>query len=428
MRKYASLCALLLACILFVSCGDDNAKMTGKGIFGALPTYLSQYYELKKQCLDELEFEDNKEKRTEILNKYQEQWEKSAKDLAKEVSKDDLYKEVPIIAPEELGITNVHIVVSGLDLNINKKNLETSLSIEMRYEQKGPQTKCFFLDENDSIIYADRFDFQWNHNGRTGMGFSDLYIADDKDYSQMILDLYALDKTKKIKICSTEEEAQACLQSSERHTDAMIKSLHDAGLLKYNSLEEFKNAKTQKKDALNKDDKTKPGAVDLAYFQLRGPVKFVDQRGRYDVINQYTFSERGKWETINGIKIGTALTDIKRDAEKRIIEYTEGEFDDISSYKVTYDAKTGQVAKYVCDSEGTITTTFTYDESGNVSQLVEDGYYQEMGAETETKVHETITYKYVKIDDHGNWLNRTAKSSDGSSWVERRRIMYYNNR
>lgn len=427
MRKFASLFSLLLACILCVSCGEDNATMTGKGIFGVLPQYLSQYYELKKQCFNELDFEDNKQKKSDITNKYQEQWEKYAADVVKAVSKDSpLNKEVAIIAPEELGLTNVHLEAKGLDLNIKGQSPEASLFVEMRYEEEPTKSMCFFLDENDSIIYADNIVYRWGHEASSGVVFSDLYISRDVDYSQMILDLYALDKTKKIKICTNDEEIQAGIQSSDRHKDALIKSLHDVGIIKYASLEELKNDKKKLFGFIDETDKIKPGAVDLAYFDLKGRVKSVTLRDRYDTMIQNTFTSKGKWDTTNGAQVGGALTDVKRDAEKRIIEYTEGEYDDIASYKITYDAKTGWVTKCVCDSEGTVTTTLTYNEKGNVTQLKQDGFYQEMGAESETKVNETITYEYVKFDDHGNWTSRTAKSSDGTSWKETRRITYYN--
>lgn len=41
-----------------------------------MPGYLLQYLDLKQKCVEELEFEGNKDKRAEIINKYTEQWDK----------------------------------------------------------------------------------------------------------------------------------------------------------------------------------------------------------------------------------------------------------------------------------------------------------------------------------------------------------------
>ena len=80
MKKYSlfllNLGVMVLA-FVFASCsGGSSSKLTNEGIFGEMPGYLLQYLDLKQKCVEELEFEDNKDKRAEIINKYTEQWDK----------------------------------------------------------------------------------------------------------------------------------------------------------------------------------------------------------------------------------------------------------------------------------------------------------------------------------------------------------------
>lgn len=80
MKKYflflLNLGVMVLA-FVFASCsGGSSSKLTNEGIFGEMPGYLLQYLDLKQKCVEELEFEDNKDKRAEIINKYNEQWDK----------------------------------------------------------------------------------------------------------------------------------------------------------------------------------------------------------------------------------------------------------------------------------------------------------------------------------------------------------------
>lgn len=79
MKKYLFLLNLgvMVLAFVFASCsGGSSSKLTNEGIFGEMPGYLLQYLDLKQKCVEELEFEDNKDKRNEIITKYIEEWNK----------------------------------------------------------------------------------------------------------------------------------------------------------------------------------------------------------------------------------------------------------------------------------------------------------------------------------------------------------------
>lgn len=423
MKNYLSFFFTLLTCLFLTACGSDNAKMTGKGIFKDIPQYILKYYELNKQCADELEFEDNKDKRTDVVNKYQEQWEEYVKDFMKN-SPRDYQKEVPVVAAEEYGITNAYINAENMDVReINDKYPKFELMVEMSADKSPYDNVCFFLDERDSVIYCSSVRY-FQHQAKVFIDFSQFNPYNAKKIDDVKCELYALDKIKKIKFVSSSEERSACMRNYWSYQKDFIESLLDAGIIEKNSVKGLENKQSEQGESDNVD-KTKPGAIDLAFFNLRGPVKLVSEKNdSYDNTRRYGFSEKGKWETQDGQKIGNIFTDVKRDSEKRIIEYTEGEYDCIDSYKITYDAKTGWVAK--CETsagDGETTTTYTYDANGYAVKSVTIGEY--LDDEGGSKVNTTTTYTYVEFDDYGNWTKRTVKDSDGSSWTETRKITYY---
>lgn len=417
----------LLACLLFTSCGSDNAKMTGKGIFGDIPQYLLKCYDLKKQCADELEFEDNRDKHAEIIQKYQELLDEyvDGNHIPDKIEKATV-KEIPIVAPEELGKCKGNFLTEKMRIRLDDKHPDVKIATYI-YSDNKTRGGCFFLDERDSVIFAPRAYYERGYlTACVSVDDFNPKRVQDADYLKFLL--YVLDKTAKIKITSSEEETFACIQSYFRNADEFIKSLHEAGILECSSYKELSTGKpsSDKAEATTDNaDKTKPGAIDLAFFNLRGPVKSVTEKNdSYDDTRRYGFSEKGKWETQNGQKIGSIFTDVKRDGEKRIIEYTEGEYDCIDSYKITYDAKTGWLAK--CETsagDGESTTTYTYDANGYAIKSVTIGEYAD--DEGGSKVNTTTTYTYVSFDDYGNWTKRTAKDSDGSAWTETRKIAYY---
>ena len=427
MKKSNLIILTLLACLLFTSCGSDNAKMNGKGIFGDIPQYLLKCYDIKKQCADELEFEDNKSKHAEIIQKYQDLLDKYVDDnnIPDKIEK-AREKEIPIVAPEELGKCKGSFLTGNMRVRLDDKHPDAKI-VTYIYSDNKTEGSCFFLDERDSIIFAPRAYYERGYlTACVSVDDFNPKKVRDADYLKFLL--YVLDKTVKIKITSSEEETFACIQSYFRNADEFIKSLHEAGIMECSSYKELSTGKpsTDQSEASTDDiDKTKPGVIDLAFFNLRGPVKSVSEKNdSYDNTRRYGFSEKGKWETQDGQKIGSIFTDVKRDSEKRIIEYTEGEYDCVDSHKITYDAKTGWLAK--CETsadDGETTTTYTYDANGYAVKSVTIGEY--LNDEGESKVNITTTYTYVEFDNYGNWTKRTAKDSDGSSWTETRKITYY---
>lgn len=234
--------------------------------------------------------------------------------------------------------------------------------------------------------------------------------------------LYALDKISKI-VVPTDEELLSYAEKAKSNLEKIAKELLEDGIIE--NVEELTGIKQEEnKEDAEQADMNKPGDVDLAYFELRGKVKSFTERNDDNSIS-YSFTEKGKWNTYNGRSIQNALSDVERDAQKRIIKYTEGEFDCVDTEEITYDSKTGWVSKIKHNGEGEDITTFTYDEKGYLIKKVCEGESWEMGAEEGEKFKDTTTYTYESFDEHGNWTARSAKSSDGRSWKETRRIKYY---
>lgn len=280
---------------------------------------------------------------------------------------------------------------------------------------------CFMLDKNDSVIFPARVFFE---NGRASIAYS--ICGDDRNGVKMFdgyrCALYALDKISKI-VVPTDEELLSYAEKAKSNLEKIAKELLEDGIIE--NVEELTGIKQEEnKEDAEQADMNKPGDVDLAYFELRGKVKSFTERNDDNSIS-YSFTEKGKWNTYNGRSIQNALSDVERDAQKRIIKYTEGEFDCIDSEEITYDSKTGWVSKVKHNGEGEDVTTFTYDEKGYLIKKVCEGESWEMGAEEGEKFKDTTTYTYESFDEHGNWTARSAKSSDGRSWKETRRIQYY---
>lgn len=429
MKKYNLFFLMLLVCMLMASCGGSEAEMTGKGMFGDIPQYFLQYLDLNKQCADELEFEDNPSKRDEIINKYQEKWAEYVDD-SKFLDKllESSGHEIPVVTPEDYKLSNAHLAAENMDLTINESKKHPKIELRMRYADKRPSdTYCFFLDEKDSVVFYGAVMSDYDNNSVIRLSINELNAKTAKDRDLMKVCLYAIDKAVKIKVVYR-KEAQEYAESFQRNFDELTKSLHDAGVVESTSLKELIFGKDETKTEVKEEeeeDKNKPGAVDLAYFGLRGPVMSFTEYSDNTRVYTNRFSEKGKWETMDGKKLSSVYSDIKRDSEKRICGFTDGEFDMVATYTIAYDAKTGWVSKSSYDDSGTITTTYTYDDNGYVVKEVADGSYTDMGADEPTKVHDVTTFKYESYDKYGNWTKRSAKMSDGSTWVEKRDISYY---
>lgn len=434
MKKCNLFFLMLLACMLLASCagGSDEAKMTGKGIFGVYPQYLLKYVELNNQCYDELEFEDDKSKQREIIDKYQGQWDDYFGEIdfwKKEL--DMAGQKVEIVAPEKYGLQKESLNGEEMKLRIHQTYIPPRMKMKLTYDERPASEWCFFLDENDSIIFQTRIECDLSHNAKIVVHINNLATRKPRYRDLLKYTLYSLDKAVKIKVPAP-DEVEACLASYLRNADRFVKSLREAGVIgNYSSLDEMVNGTDESKgeessEKVEEVDQNKPGAADLAYFELRGPVKSYTEYSNGEKVHSNGFSENGKWTIGDGNKCSKILTDVKRDAEKRIAGYQAEENFCYNTYTITYDANTGWVSKVALSgSEGDNISTYFYDEKGYLVKKVIDGSYTEMGADEAEKVHDTITYKYETFDQYGNWTKRTAKYSDGTTTVEKRDVVYY---
>lgn len=432
MKKCNLFFLMLLASMLLASCGGGETSLTGKGMLGNIPQYLVQYVDMSKQCIDEQEFEDNDSKRDEIIKKYQEKWEKYVADSKlSDMISEGLKREIPVDASEEYGLSSAHFEAKDFNIRIGENKTYPKIELQMKYSGKKPSNSyCAFLDEKDSVVFMGAIFSDYRNNSHINLTFviQNLKISEMRDALKFAS--YSLDKAVKIKV-PTRDEIPELLKSYDRNSEALMKSLHEAGVLELEAYEDFinmtKKAEAEEKQEEEEVDKSKPGLVDLAYFGLRGPVSSFTEYCDGTRVHAYRFSEKGKWEARDNKALSIFLTDVKRDSEKRIVGYQIEENYCIYDYTITYDAKTGWVSKIACEgSDGDKVTTFSYDENGNVTKDVEDGSYIEEGADEAIKEHIVTNYKYESFDKYGNWTKRTIKRSDSGTWVEKRDINYYN--
>lgn len=403
------------------SCSGSSTQMTGDGIYGDLPDYLLKFIELKQKCTEDLEFEDNKEKQVEIVDKYAKQWEETLpasklNDLCSSLMKDTIH----VVSHVRESFSPVRMHADGLKVDF-KDGVKNSPTIVIRYDEKPHNGNMyFFLDENDSIVCASVGMYLVNNTVALSLGFNDNAFKDKETADIFKLFLFLADKAKKIMIPEGKEEIAECVARWDYSIKATAKELEAEGIIGHLDLEDEKSTSQVNKEEEEKEDFTKPGAVDLAYFGLRGKVKSFQENGL-----NYTFSEKGKWETYDGRKLGDAFSEIKRDSENRIVHFVDGEFDDMMTVAIFYDGKTGWVSKLERSGGGEDAVTYTYDDKGYLVKEVCKGYLQEMGADEPTPVNTTTTYKYVNFDEHGNWTKREVKNSDGQAWEDVRTIRYY---
>ena len=377
---------------------------------------------MKQKCVEELEFEDNKDKRNEIITKYIEEWNKILpSQKVQELREKPVSDSVPIISHRRVSFSKGLAGITDMEASMVGK-YKVKLEVLAKAENPSYYNElCFMLDKNDSVIFPARVFIK---NGRASIAYS--ICGDDRNGVKMFdgyrCALYALDKISKI-VVPTDEELLSYVEKAKSNLEKIAKELLEDGIIE--NVEELTGIKQEEnKEDAEQADMNKPGDVDLAYFELRGKVKSFTERNDDNSIF-YSFTEKGKWNTYNGRSIQNALSDVERDAQKRIIKYTEGEYDCIDSEEITYDSKTGWVSKIKHYGEGEDITTFTYDEKGYLIKKVCEGESWEMGAEEGEKFKDTTTYTYESFDEHGNWTARSAKSSDGRSWKETRRIQYY---
>lgn len=170
---------------------------------------------------------------------------------------------------------------------------------------------------------------------------------------------------------------------------------------------------------------------DLAFFDLRGPVKSCDG---------VEFNRSGKITSGWGYDL-FAVTEPQREYDEAtgtFAEYCKWErkgdyISSITCYE-TYDEYTWEDGRIAIDKayvEGMVfKMVYAYDADGFLEKVTT--YNGEEDAETDENLtlDSTTEYYYTDIDDHGNWTRRKVKDTDAlSGYVneteETRTIEYY---
>ncbi len=304
MKKYSlfllNLGVMILA-FVFASCsGGSSSKLTNEGIFGEMPGYLLQYLDLKQKCVEELEFEDNKDKRNEIITKYIEEWNKILpSQKVQELREKPVSDSVPIISHRRVSFSKGLAGITDMEASMAGK-YKVKLEVLAKAENPSYYNElCFMLDKNDSVIFPARVFFK---NGRASIAYS--ICGDDRNGVKMFdgyrCALYALDKISKI-VVPTDEELLSYVEKAKSNLEKIAKELLEDGIIE--NVEELTGIKQEEnKEDAEQADMNKPGDVDLAYFELRGKVKSFTERNDDNSIS-YSFTEKGKWNTYNGRSI-----------------------------------------------------------------------------------------------------------------------------
>ena len=158
---------------------------------------------------------------------------------------------------------------------------------------------------------------------------------------------------------------------------------------------------------------------DLAFFELKGPVKNVAYNDMYFLGSENQvlyFSEEGVVTTPKGLKFNR-----KNGMIKTISTYLP-EFDIWTTDTYKSDSIGRKVFNSYSGLDGGGDEKFSYDESGNLVKRTATG---EIEGEPYTSV---TTYTYMSHDEYGNWTKRVVKHKDSygtSSSTETRKITYY---
>lgn len=158
--------------------------------------------------------------------------------------------------------------------------------------------------------------------------------------------------------------------------------------------------------------------ADLSIADVKGKVRKC-VLSRYGGVEEYIFTPEGQLASVYGQNIGKYFDrGIKRNPSNRI---SEGKmYDDMLKGVVThvykYDGNGRLTIKEVKSKYSTITYIYTYNNKGDrISE-------KSIGLD-EGDVY--TTYTITKRDNQGNWIMRTCKPQGGTSYVETRKITYY---
>lgn len=279
--------------LVLASCSGGSAKMTGEGIYGELPNYLLKYVELKEKCAEDLEFEDNKAKQAEIVGKYAKQLaeilpESKINDLCSQLVKDT----IPVVNHTDKLVAPIRVEAGKLKINFEKGiSGEPTMTVHYDESPRDGGNLFFFLDENDSIVGAT-IGLYMNVKKGTAvvipLGMSiDFKNKETIDLSK--LSFFMLDKAKKLLIPGGKEEMADCVLRLGYSMKAIAKELETEKIIGHIDLddEEKETSKLEAEEDKAGEDFSKPGAVDLAYFGLRGKVKSMNENNLL-----YTFRKK----------------------------------------------------------------------------------------------------------------------------------------
>ena len=121
---------VMVLAFVFASCsGGSSSKLTNEGIFGEMPGYLLQYLDLKQKCVEELEFEDNKDKRNEIITKYIEEWNKILpSQKVQELREKPVSDSVPIISHRRVSFSKGLAGITDMEASMVGKYKVTTMN------------------------------------------------------------------------------------------------------------------------------------------------------------------------------------------------------------------------------------------------------------------------------------------------------------
>ena len=138
---------------------------------------------------------------------------------------------------------------------------------------------------------------------------------------------------------------------------------------------------------------------DLALFNLHGPVKSVTfNKGIYaDFVKTMIFSKDGKLQSV-------ARHNIKRNGAGIVTQLSKpSDFGSIpDALDFTCDKQNRPVSVFVGGHEYGYTNRYTYDENGFIASE------SCKGAAESLEFHDVTRYKYLNIDNYGNWTSRKA--------------------
>lgn len=166
---------------------------------------------------------------------------------------------------------------------------------------------------------------------------------------------------------------------------------------------------------------------DLVINDVHGSVKQIDYYYNEEWTDMdkstCTFTREGAYDAIDGTPFKDYYNKgVKRDEQGRIVylNHEAPESDDIEIIHYTYNAQgLPQTMKSESPWDNT-TSTYTYNEQG---ELIKENVKGEDA--NEGPYDNSISYKILSRDDHGNWTRRQVTDASGDTWVNKRVITYW---